>query len=94
MTSVATVQPRKDGGIRILEGLAATGLRAIRYALELPGVSQIVANDFDAGAVASMKQNVEFNGAQAAEKITPSHADARLVMLAHAGVRCNMLWSL
>jgi len=32
-------------GVRILEGLSATGLRALRYALEIDGISRIDAND-------------------------------------------------
>ena len=32
---------RYDDGIRIVEGLAATGLRSIRFALEIPGERQV-----------------------------------------------------
>lgn len=75
-------------GIRVLEALAATGLRAIRYAKELDGVGQIVANDMDSGAVASIRRNVEFNSAQAT--VTPHEADARMAMLSHQHVRLSL----
>jgi tRNA (guanine26-N2/guanine27-N2)-dimethyltransferase len=40
-----------NAGIRILEGLSATGLRAIRYAKEIEGLDKVVANDFSKSAV-------------------------------------------
>ena len=72
-------------GISVLEAMAATGLRSVRYAKEVKGIGQVVANDMDSGAVASMKRNIEFNGVS--DKVTPSEADARLVMLQHNQVR-------
>jgi tRNA G26 N,N-dimethylase Trm1 len=72
-------------GISVLEALAASGLRAIRYAREVEGLGQVVANDLDAGAVQSMRRNIEFNGV--GHTVTPSEADARLVMLQHTHVR-------
>lgn len=50
-----------QSGLEILEALAATGLRAIRYALEVPGVKQIYANDISKTAVQIMNQNIEEN---------------------------------
>ena len=41
--------PLRD--IRILEGMAASGLRAIRYARELEDVGCVVANDLDPNAI-------------------------------------------
>lgn len=38
-------------GARVLEGLAASGLRSIRYALEIDGISRIDANDLDGAVV-------------------------------------------
>jgi tRNA (guanine26-N2/guanine27-N2)-dimethyltransferase len=49
----------KKNGIRILDALAATALRSVRYAKEIPGVRQIVANDIDPAAVAAAKRNIE-----------------------------------
>lgn len=70
----------------MLEGLAASGLRSIRYALELDGVSRIDANDLDPSVVESMKQNIAFNGAEVEAKVQPTCSDARLLMLQNPGV--------
>ena len=71
----------------MLEAMAATGLRAIRYAREVAGIGQVIANDMDAGAVESMRRNIELNGV--ADKVTPNEADARIFMLQHSQVRAR-----
>lgn len=48
-------------GVQILEALAATGLRSVRYMLEIDGIKKLIANDLDPKAVELMKQNFEFN---------------------------------
>lgn len=70
----------------MLEGLAASGLRSIRYALELDGVARIEANDLDPTVVESMKQNIAFNGPDVVAKVQPTCSDARLLMLQNPGV--------
>ena len=50
-----------DGGVAILEALAASGLRSIRFAKELSGVKSIVANDWSRQAVESIERNVDHN---------------------------------
>ncbi|XP_064537330.1 tRNA (guanine(26)-N(2))-dimethyltransferase [Drosophila montana] len=65
-------------GLRILEALAATGLRSIRYAQEIAGVRQIVANDLSKQAVESIKTNVRHNAVE--HLIETSHADAMTLM--------------
>lgn len=50
-------QPR----FRILDALSATGLRALRYASEIPFATAIVANDRERSATNSIKMNVEHN---------------------------------
>ena len=71
--------------LRILEALAASGLRAIRYARELPGVGEVVACDLEKRAVEHMRRNVQHNaegpGGEAMARVTPVQSDARLVML-------------
>lgn len=49
-------------GITILDALSATGLRAVRYALEVPNVIQVIANDIDQTAVVAIKENAKLNG--------------------------------
>lgn len=62
-------------GLRVLEGLAASGLRSIRFAREVPGLRSVVANDASARAVDLIRQNVQLN--EVAHLVQPSQADAR-----------------
>ncbi|USW55554.1 Putative tRNA methyltransferase, Trm1, S-adenosyl-L-methionine-dependent methyltransferase [Septoria linicola] len=65
-------QPKVPAGprFRILDALSATGLRALRYAHEIPYVSAVVANDMNPSAIESVKLNVEHN--KLSSKITPN----------------------
>ncbi|KAL1589409.1 hypothetical protein WHR41_01986 [Cladosporium halotolerans] len=63
-------QPR----FRILDALSATGLRALRYAQEIPFATSIVANDMDRKAVESMAVNIKHNGLE--DKITANTGNA------------------
>ncbi|KAL2279523.1 hypothetical protein FJTKL_13398 [Diaporthe vaccinii] len=58
----------------ILDALSATGLRALRYAQEMPFVTKITANDLDGSAVESIKLNVLHNKLDS--KIDVNHGDA------------------
>jgi tRNA(guanine-26,N2-N2) methyltransferase len=70
-----------DQGISILEALSATGLRAIRYWKEIPGVRKIIANDLDAEAVECIHRNCAFNEVPTGEPgIVPNCDDAILLM--------------
>lgn len=62
----------------ILDALSATGLRALRYASEIPFTSCVVANDLSSSAIQSMKTNIEYNGLE--KKIQPNTGDARVYM--------------
>lgn len=61
--------PSPSPGLRVLEALAATGIRSIRYAKELgPGtrpaeecIREIVANDLEPSAVEHMRRNLTHN---------------------------------
>ena len=48
-------------GLTILEALAATGLRSVRYLKEIPGINTLMANDIDPAATELMTKNFEFN---------------------------------
>ena len=52
---------KENYGIRILDALAASGLRSIRYVKEVPGVKQVIVNDLDQVAVDQAHENVKFN---------------------------------
>lgn len=48
-------------GLHLIEALAATGLRSVRYIKEIPSITKLVANDIDPTATDLMKKNFEFN---------------------------------
>lgn len=64
--------------MRVLEALSATGLRSIRYAKEVPGIKQIIANDLSSSAVKSIQQNIRLNNVE--NLITASEANATTLM--------------
>ena len=55
-------RPDRKPPFRILDALSATGLRALRYAKEIPTVTSITANDISTSATKSIKLNVQYNG--------------------------------
>lgn len=59
----------------ILDALSATGLRAMRYAQEIPFVTSVTSNDLIADAVEAIKRNADHNGVTS--KITATQGDAR-----------------
>ncbi|KAM4676225.1 tRNA (guanine(26)-N(2))-dimethyltransferase isoform 2-T2 [Discoglossus pictus] len=72
-------------GLRVLEGLAASGLRSVRFAREVPGLHSVIANDFSASAVELIKRNIEFNGV--GNLVTASYSDARMLMYGRRDTR-------
>jgi tRNA (guanine26-N2/guanine27-N2)-dimethyltransferase len=62
----------------ILDALSATGLRALRYAQELPFVTSVTANDLNRSAVEAIRRNAEHNGVES--KINATLGDARAHM--------------
>lgn len=67
--------------VSVLEALAASGLRSIRYALEIEGIKKIVANDYSLQAVESMKVNIDHN--HVGHIIMPNRGEASLLMHMH-----------
>lgn len=67
-------EKEKPDKVRILEALAATGLRSIRYAKEVEGFDEIIANDLSDEAVQMMKRNITVNEVE--DRVTASHGDA------------------
>ncbi|CAL9058101.1 unnamed protein product [Musa banksii] len=68
---------------RVLEALAASGLRALRYAREVDGIGQVIALDNDKASIEACKRNIKFNGSVACSKVEAHLADARVYMLTH-----------
>ncbi|KAG6041374.1 hypothetical protein E4U41_004678 [Claviceps citrina] len=63
---------------KILDALSASGLRALRYALEIPFVTSVTANDLSPSATESIKQNAHHNGVT--DKLTATNDDALALM--------------
>ncbi|KPM35077.1 tRNA (guanine(26)-N(2))-dimethyltransferase [Neonectria ditissima] len=59
---------------KILDALSASGLRALRYAHELPFVTSVKANDLSDSAAETIKMNVSHNGL--GDKVTVTQGDA------------------
>ncbi|KAG8177922.1 hypothetical protein JTE90_015357 [Oedothorax gibbosus] len=63
---------------RVLEALAASGLRSIRFAKEIPDVGSIVANDRDTQAYLSMQRNIKHNNVE--HIVEATNEDASLLL--------------
>lgn len=63
---------------RILDALSATGLRALRYAKEIPSATDITSNDLSPSATESVKTNIRHN--DVAKIVHPTTGDARAHM--------------
>ena len=81
------VKPLRN--ITILEGMSATGLRALRYAQELNDVGCVVANDLDPTAAEAIERNKAYNAlcspdkAEAISRVIPHNEDVRMVCMKH-----------
>jgi tRNA (guanine26-N2/guanine27-N2)-dimethyltransferase len=64
--------------LRILEALAASGIRSMRYALEIDNCSEVVANDLDRKAVELININRELN--KVSDRVTANCDDATMFM--------------
>lgn len=77
-STLVTENSPLTGGVTVVEALSATGLRSIRYALEVPGIKQIYANDCSDKAVESIKYNIQKNKVE--HLVTPTNNDAVWLM--------------
>jgi tRNA (guanine26-N2/guanine27-N2)-dimethyltransferase len=60
--SVAQTAARRFNGLRVCDPLAGVGVRGIRYANEVKGVTRAVVNDFCREAFELIRKNVTLNG--------------------------------
>jgi len=60
-TELVQSEDTAQDGITILDALAASGLRSIRYWNEIPGVKHVTINDLDAAAVERAHTNISVN---------------------------------
>lgn len=49
-------------GLRVLEALAASGIRSVRYAKEVQNIATLVVNDLDPAAIGAIRANMSYNG--------------------------------
>lgn len=58
----------------ILDALSASGLRALRYASEMPFVTKVTANDLSPAAIEAINRNVQHNKLQSKIEVTQGNA--------------------
>ncbi|XP_048346927.1 tRNA (guanine(26)-N(2))-dimethyltransferase isoform X1 [Sphaerodactylus townsendi] len=82
---VASVGEVCQEGLRVLEALAASGLRSVRFAKEVPGLRSVIANDVSSKAVELITQNIQLNDTE--HLVTASLSDARMLMYQHKAAK-------
>nr|CAB3267254.1 tRNA (guanine(26)-N(2))-dimethyltransferase [Phallusia mammillata] len=78
MTNYVYQGEKCEEGITILEALAASGLRSLRFAKELSGVKKIIANDISTPAYDVINKNIKHNKVE--DLVEARNADAVLLM--------------
>ncbi|VDD76323.1 unnamed protein product [Mesocestoides corti] len=72
-------EPAVYRGLAVLEALAASGLRSVRYAKEIPLICRLVANDLDPAAAKLISENAKINSVE--DIVTSSCANAVTLMM-------------
>ena len=72
---------------RILDALSATGLRAIRYAKEIPMATSITANDLSSEATKFIRNNVHNNDVEKKIEVTTNNAQALMYSVSFGDAR-------
>ncbi len=75
--------------IRICDPMTGSGVRAVRYALELPTVTGVVAADKEIETVEAGRRTVRINGLEG--KISVVESDANLLLLNHLRERFDLI---
>ena len=71
--------------ISICEPLTSSGVRGVRFATEIHGVSKVLINDISMRAVKVAKHNVELSNLE--EKVAVKHKDANCLLSCHGAPR-------
>lgn len=71
--------------ISICEPLASSGVRGVRYATEIHGVSKVIMNDMNTRAVKVAKHNVQLNKLE--DRVSMKHKDATCLLSCHGAPR-------
>ncbi len=77
--------------IRVLDALAGTGVRAIRYALEVPAVESALANDISGDAFKVIKENIALNSVGSKIRATRLDANALMYLFKSTGRTFNFI---
>ncbi|KAF9779174.1 N2 N2-dimethylguanosine tRNA methyltransferase [Thelephora terrestris] len=79
----------------LLEALSATGLRAIRYAKEIPLVKYVIANDLSNAATEVMRKNVDINGfsEKPADPDVPGSKPTPAKVVVNEGDACALMYN-
>jgi tRNA (guanine26-N2/guanine27-N2)-dimethyltransferase len=77
-----TYQCMVNREITICEPLTATGIRGIRFAAEIQGVTQVVSGDINMHAAQLAAYNVALNGLE--ERVSVVHRDANRLLTEHS----------
>jgi len=75
--------------LRVCDPTTASGIRAVRYALEVPNVLNVVAADRDADAVALASKTVMLN--KLLDKVVIVASDANLLLLSQVNERFDIV---
>jgi tRNA (guanine26-N2/guanine27-N2)-dimethyltransferase len=74
-----------DDSIHILDALAATGLRSVRYLKEIPLVRHVTVNDLDPSAISAASENISRNSVDPS-RVSLVQGDACMLMYSHKEV--------
>ncbi len=77
-----------EDGLVVLDALAASGLRSIRYFKEVPGVKEVIVNDLEEAAVEQAHRNVAHNQVDP-RRVKPQQGNANLLMYQHVEPKMN-----
>jgi tRNA (guanine26-N2/guanine27-N2)-dimethyltransferase len=77
-----TYQRKANRKISICEPLSATGIRGIRYAIEIQGIKKVISGDINQRSVQLASHNVILNELQKTVKV--KHKDANRLLIDHS----------
>jgi len=80
--AVQAYQEQTGREIAVCDPLTGCGVRAVRYAVEVRGVKQVVGNDISSKAVALAAHNVQMN--ELDDIVTVKREDANLLLASHS----------
>ena len=76
--SVVVASAYLRGSLSLVDAMAGTGVRGVRYSLELDGVTFGVVNDIDPRSLDIIKANIRLNGLQGV--LTPANRDVNALL--------------